>query len=488
MESLLLSIAAGIVGVLLAGLALDTLKVALPEILITTMPNVSELGVDSSTLQFTLAAAVLTTLLFGLLPAWRAARPRLQDGLKEGASMGGSRGMRRLRTALAVAEVALATLLLITAALLVRSYSRLQAVSPGFAAEGLLTMALTLPEDRYPTPERRRQFYNDALARIASLPGVASAAFVNVLPFSTYDRGIQLTVDGEAAPQAGREPQTALRVVTPEYFGTMDIPVRSGRAFDARDGEQSERVAVVNGTFARRYLGGGEVVGRRIRFGGVEATGPWIAIVGSVGDVHHSDVTQPPSPELYVPLSQAVGTTMMMLAVRVDSGRPEDMIEPVRSRILEIDPQQPVYHVKTMKRLVEDALLPRSTAAGVLGVFSVVALVLSVIGVYGVISYSVTQQMAEFGIRLALGATPRQLAVAVMRRSAWTLLAGAAIGIAGATALSGLMANLLYGVNGLDPATYAGASGVLIVLGLLACLLPAWRAASAEPLAALRTE
>jgi hypothetical protein len=258
--------------------------------------------------------------------------------------------------------------------------------------------------------------------------------------------------------------------------------------FDGRDGEQSERVAVVNGTFAGRYLGGGEIVGRRIRFGGVEDTGPWITIVGTVGDVHHSDVTQSPSPELYVPLSQAAGTTMMMLAVRVDRGRPEDMIQPVRARILEVDPQQPVYHVKTMKRLVEDALLPRSTAAGVLGVFSVVALLLSVIGVYGVISYGVTQQMAEFGVRLALGATPRQLAGAVMRRSVWTLLAGAAIGIAGATALSGLMANLLYGVNGRDPATYAGASGLLILLGLLACLPPAWRAASAKPLAALRTE
>ena len=487
-ESLLLSIAAAIVGVLLAKVALDALTGALPEMVATTVPNIGDLAVDGATLQFTLAAAVLTTLLFGLLPAWRAARPRLQDGLKEGASTGGSRGTRRLRTALAIGEVALATLLLITAALLVRSYSRLQTVSPGFTADGLLTMAMTLPEDRYPTPERRRQFYNEAVARVVQLPGISSASFVNVLPFSTYDRGMRLVVDGAAVPQAGREPQTALRVITPGYFDTMDIPVQRGRAFDARDGEQSERVAIVNAAFARRYLGEGEAVGRRVRFGDVHSTGPWITIVGRVGDVHHAAVTQAPSPELYVPLSQAAGTTMMMLAVRVEAGRPEDMIPSVRSRILEVDPQQPVYHVKTMRRLVDDSMLPGSTAAGVLSVFSLVALVLAVIGVYGVVSYGVTQQMAEFGVRLALGATPRQLGIAVMRRSAWTLLAGATLGIIGAAALSGVMANLLYGVSGLDPATYAGASGVLVALGLLACLVPAWRAASAEPLAALRAE
>ena len=488
-ESLLLAACGGALGVVLARTSMQWLKSSLPELVLTTVPNVAEIGIDARTLAFALATTVLATLAVGILPALRGSRPGPQAGLKEGSSGGGSRGARRLRTSVVIAEIALATLLVITASLLVRGYARLHRVDPGFSAEGLLTMALTLPGDKYSTPERRRQFYERSLERIGQLPAVDSAAFVNVLPFSTYDRGMTFVVEGQPLPAAGREPNTSLRITTPGYLSTMKIPLREGRLFDGRDTSSSPPlVAVVNNAFSQRFLNGASALNRRVRFGGRDDDGPWITIVGTIGDVHHADLTQPPSPELYVPLSQAAGTTMMMLAVRVNGGRPEDLVAPVRAAIMDIDPSQPVYHVKPMSRLMADSVLPRSMAATVVGTFSVVALVLSIVGVYGVVSYAVTQQMPEFGIRLAIGATPRSLIGMVMRRSARIMVAGVTIGAAASAAAAGLLENLLYGVSGLDPATYAMSVVVLMTSGLAACLFPAWRASSAEPLAALRAE
>jgi putative ABC transport system permease protein len=332
-ESLLLSIIGGAMGVAAARVGLDALRASLPELILMTSPNIDELGVDNVTLLFTIGVAVLATLLFGAVPAFRSARPAGPESLKEGASAGGSRGTRRLRTALVISEVALATVLAVGSALLVRSYTRLQHVSPGFEPGGLLTMAMTLPEDRYPTPQHRRQFYDEAVQRLTSLRGVRSAGFVNVLPFSTYYRSTRVIVEGAPLPEPGREPRTDSRVATPDYFTTMRIPFRTGRGFGARDGESAPRVAIVNETFVRRFLGNGRAEGRRVRLGAVSDDVAWIEIVGTVGDVHHGDVAEAPSPELYVPLSQSVGTTMMMLAVRVDH-RPEDMIASVRGRIL----------------------------------------------------------------------------------------------------------------------------------------------------------
>ena len=487
-ESFVLACCGALGGLALAYLALEALKGALPEMLLLTVPNVLELGIDAATLAFTMVTVVISTLTFGVLPAWRAARPASHEGLKEGASAGGSRATRRLRTTLVVGEVAMATLLVIVAALLAGSYERLQRVRPGFTPQGLMTMALTLPTDRYPTPERRRQFYDAVVERVQNLPGVEGAAFVNVLPFSTYDRGMSFVVDGAPLPQAGREPSTALRIATGHYFTTMQIPLRSGRSFDARDGESSARVAVVNETFARQFLNGGPVEGRRIRFGSVADEGPWIEIVGTIGDVHHSDVSRAPSPELYVPLSQANGTALMMLAVRT-AGRPEDLTASLRSAIHDVDPQQPVFHVKPMQRLVDDSLLAQSSATAFIGGFSVIALLLALVGVWGVVSYGVTQQMPEFGVRLALGATPAALVRLVVRQTAVMAAAGIAIGVSAAAAAGGVLEKLLlYGVSGRDLPTYVCVVIALFALALLASVVPARRAASAEPLRALRAE
>jgi putative ABC transport system permease protein len=486
-ESLLLAAVGGAVGVALAMASLDWLKRSLPELVLTTVPNVNDIGVDAQTLAFALIATIGATVAVGLLPALRASRPRPQVALKERSSAGGSRAARRLRTTVVIAEIAFATLLVITATLLVRGYASLQRVDPGFSPEGVLTMAVTLPADRYGTAERRRQFYEQSLERIERLPSVESAAFVNVLPFSTYDRRARFVIDGQPLPPTGQEPFAALRVATPGYLSTMKVPFHEGRQFGRVDTSISPLVAIANEAFSRRYLNGASALNHRVRFAGSDEA-PWITIVGTIGDVHHEGLTQPPSPELYVPLSQAAGTTMMMLAVRVNGAPPEALVAPVRAAIMDVDPLQPVYHVKPMTRLMADSLLPRSMAAAVVGTFSVVALILSVVGVYGVVSYAVTQQMTEFGIRLAIGATPRELMAMVMRRSALIMLAGVVIGAAAAMAAAGVLQSLLYGVSGLDPATYATSVLVLMTIGLGACLLPAWRASSAEPVAALRAE
>ena len=486
-EALMLAAAGAAAGVVLARLALDALRGALPEMLLATVPNIQELGVDGATLAVTLIVALATSVLFGMVPAWRAARPRTPDALKEGAASGGSRETRRLRTTLVVAEVALATVLVLGAGLLARSYSSLLSVSPGFAAANLLTMATTLPADRYPDPERRRLFYEAVLDRVSHLPGVTGAAFVNVLPFSTYERRTAFVVDGAPVPSREQETSSSLRIATPGYFETMEIPLHAGRRLTRQDTSDSQPVAVVNAALARRYFGSDSPLGRRLRLGDLQSATPWLTIVGVIGNVHHSQLTTAPDAEIYVPLRQATSTTMMMLAVRTQ-GRPDDLVESVRAEVLAVDPSQPVYHVKPMARLLADSMLPQMTSAMLMGGFSALALLLALVGIYGVISYAVTQQMPEFGLRLALGATPAGLVRLVVGRGAATVLGGIAIGTAAALAASGVLESLLFGVTPVDPLTYAAGIAAFTALGLAACVIPALRASSAEPLAALRRE
>jgi putative ABC transport system permease protein len=484
-EALLLALAGGAAGCLLAMLVLSGLRASLPEFLVTTQPYIEEIGVDDTTFGYTLIITLLTSVVFGLLPAWRATREQLQDGLRESASTGGSVGTRRLRTGLVVAEVALSTLLLIGAGLLVRSYNGVQHVNPGFDPAGVLTMTMTLPDDTYRETHQRRQFYNEAIDRLERLGGVRSAGFVNVLPFSTYDGGTRLTVDGAATPEPGREPSASYRIASPRYHAAMRIPLTEGRFFDSRDSGEGEPVALVNQTLARRYLGGQSAVGRRVRLDNA-ADAPWLTIVGVIGDVHHSALTDDPDPEVHVPLAQ-VPVAMMMLAIRSET-RPEDLSRAVRAEIQAIDPALPVYHVKTLETLVDESMLTRSTSMAVMALFSALALVLAAVGIYGVVAYGVSQQTREFGVRLALGATPRDLRRLVLRSGMLMVGAGMVFGLAGALGLSRLMANALYGVSPADPLTYLSVVGLLAVTSLIACGVPAWRASTRQPAGALRSD
>ena len=484
-EGMLLALAGGAAGSLLAMLVLSGLRASLPEILLTSQPYIEEIGIDGTTFGYTLIISLLTAVVFGLLPAWRASREQLQDGLRESASTGGSLGTRRLRTGLVVVEVTLSTLLLIGAGLLVRSYSGVKRINPGFDPAGVLTMTMTLPDVKYRETYQRRQFYDEAIDRLERLGGVRSAGFVNVLPFSTYDGGTRLTVDGAPTPELGREPSASYRIASPRYHATMRIPLIEGRFFDSRDSAEGAPVALVNQTLARRYLGGQSAVGRRVKLGS-DADAPWLTIVGVIGDVHHSALTDDPDPEVYVPLAQTP-VAMMMLAIRSET-RPEDLSSAVRAEIQAMDPAQPVYHVRTLEALVDDSMLIRSTSAAVMTLFSAVALVLAAVGVYGVVAYGVSQQRREFGVRLALGATPGGLLRLVLRSGMLMVGAGMVFGMAGALSLSRLLANALYGVSPADPLTYVSVVGLLAVISLIACGVPAWRASTTQPAGALRSD
>ncbi|MGE0862736.1 MAG: ABC transporter permease [Vicinamibacterales bacterium] len=487
-EGVLLAIAGGACGVALSVLALDGIRALLPEMLLTTVPNINELGVDRATLGYTLAVSLLTSAIFGVLPTWRASRDRFEGALEESASAGGSRATRRLRSTLVVGEVALATILLVSAGLLARSYGALQRVSPGFEAAGVLTMAMTLPDYKYEDADARRRFFDQLIDRVGQLPGVSSAGLVNVLPFSTYNRGTRLTVAGAPVPEPGREPSVSYRVASAGYHRTMGIPLVSGRLFDGRELPSGDRVVIVNQALAGRYLCPAEAscaeaaLGRRIRLGGRNA--PWQTVVGVVGDVHHDTLTEAPDPEVYVPMSQAPAS-MMMLAART-TARPGDLVAPIRAAVLAIDPAQPIYHVKPLETLVSESTMPAQTSAQLVTLFSALALVLAAVGIYGVLAYGVSQQTREFGVRMALGATPRDVLRQVLRHGGTLVALGIACGLAAALGVTRLLAGVLVGVSPSDPVTYLAAASLLAAIGLAACAVPAWRASATEPVTALR--
>jgi putative ABC transport system permease protein len=485
-ESLLLAAAGCGLGLVFAGWALRVLRTSLPELLIATMPNVMELGVDRATLAFSAALAVVCTAFFGAGPAIRMVRTDLQASLKSGGQGTPAPRHQRMRAALMVGEVAISLILLVAAGLLVRTFNGLQHVDTGFNPNRVLTMMTSLPDYRYADAPAQRRFFEAALERIARVPGVTSAAFVNTLPFSTYNDSTRYVVEEGTPPEPGREPATDSRLITADYFKTLEIPVVAGRPFDGRDRDTTARVAIVNRTLARQAFGGSDPIGKRIHLGRRDSGSPWLTIVGVVGDVRHSEVTGPSSPEIYRLLAQDP-QAMMMLAVRV-SGDEHALTDHVRAAIAAVDPTQPVYHVKTLKRLVGDALLPSAAAMSMMTFFGVLALLLATIGIYGVISYAVSQQTREFGLRLALGASPGDVLQLVFRRALSLVLAGTALGVLGALAVTRLLGGILYGVTPADVTTYLTVASGLILVGGLACFLPALRAMRVDPVVVLRTD
>ena len=484
-ESLLLALGGAMLGAAIAVGALRILHSAMPEMIVTTLPNLDALGLDAATLGFTIALCFATTLLFGVVPAWRAARTMVTDSLRSSSGLGGAIGTRRLRTALVVLEVALSTVLLVTAALLVQSYQRQQRLDPGFNPQSVLTMTIALPDYRYAEPDAQRRFFAEAAERVARVPGVRSAGFVNVLPFSTYNRGVNFVVEGRPAPEPGREPHADLRIVTPDYLRAMQIRVVRGRALDASDRQDTRMVALVNEKLARQLFPGDDPTLHHVRIGsGTSATS--FAIVGVVADVQHEQLTGKPSAEIY--FSQAQWPVdMMMLAARVQ-GDADQLTREIRAQIAAIDPGQPVFHVKTLQRLVDDSLILPTTSAAMMSLFSVLAVILAAVGIYGVVAYAVGQQTREIGVRVALGARPGDVARLVLRSGLAPVVIGILLGIAGALGASRLIGNVLYGVTPADPPTYFASGIVLVAVGVLACAAPAWRASRVEPMQALRID
>jgi putative ABC transport system permease protein len=482
-ESMLLSFTAGGLGVLLALWSTDAMKLMIPRNMMTV--GLDDFGISGPVLWFTLGLCVATSLLFGLLPALQATRLNLSDALKAGGRPATStRARRRLRGALVVAEVALSVVLLAGAGLMVRTLVELYSVSPGFRAENLLTAGVVVPRSRYGDDARIAQFYQNALARVRSIPGVLGAAAVSHLPLSGQDSRTGVAPDGtERRPD---EPPRRMhhRQVSVGYFETMGIPLLEGRLLNEFDSADSKRVMVINQAAARRFWGEQSAVGHFVVVGGREET-RW-EIVGVVGNTRHWGLGREANPEMYIPIAKQP-TPFMTLVVRT-AGDPLGFTASVREQIRAMDAQLPISAPLAGADLIAQSESQRSFFLTLMAAFAGLALLLAGLGIYAVMAYNVAQRRQEFGVRLALGAQGRDIRGMVIGEGARLALAGVLLGTAGALALTHLLKNLLYEVTATDPMTFAAVPVVLALVAFAACALPARRAAKVDPMVALRYE
>ncbi|MDQ3817763.1 MAG: ABC transporter permease [Acidobacteriota bacterium] len=481
-ESVLLAGLGGVLGLLLALWGVDLLVSFTPPNLLALQHT----GVSLPVLGFTLGVSLLTGIIFGLVPALEVSRPNLNESLKEsGKSATGSPRASRLRNLLVMGEVALGVVLLVAAGLMIKSLLRLNAVNPGFSAENLLTMRVQLPRANYREDYKRIAFFKQAVERIQALPGVRSAGAISYLPFTGLNAGTDFTIEGRPAPEAGEKPITDVSVVDENYFRTMKIPVVMGRTFNAQEETEGRQVAVINETMARTFWPNESPIGKRIL---VNMTDPMVPteIIGVVGDVKHTSLDSEVKPTVYWPHPQlAYGA--MSLVIRTDND-PLSLATAVEREIQAIDKDQPVSDVRTMQQWLAEASARARFSTLLLTLFASLALILAAVGLYGVMSYMVVQRTHEIGIRMALGARTGDVLKLVVRQGIMMSLAGVAIGLVAAFALTRLMSSLLYQVSATDPSTFAAISIFFIAVALLASYIPARRATRVDPMVALRYE
>ncbi len=479
-ESLLLATLSGLCGLLLARWGIAALLKMNP----ADLPRLQEITVDARALSFMLGVSMLAVLLFGLAPALQASGIDFQESLKEGCH-GSSGGRQRTRKLLVVAEVAMSLLLLAGAGLMIRSFLRLMHVDPGFSPDHVLTMWVELPASKYPERLQRQAFFRQALERIRALPGVSSAGAVGELPLSGAVRSATFTIEGRPTVSNEAPPHSDIRTITPGYFQTMKIPLLKGRDFTEQDDSNGRLVAMIDETLAQLYWPGEDPVGKRLELQ-FAAEPLWMEIVGVVGRIKHRGLDAEYKGQIFYPAAQR-GTLGMNLVTRTTID-PLSLVSAVRGAIREVDPEQPIYRVMTMEQVVADAVArPRLTML-LLGVFAALALTLAAVGIYGVIAYSVSQRTHEIGIRLALGAQAADVLRLIIRQVMGLVSAGVGIGLAGALSLTRLMKTLLFGVSATDPLTFTVITLLLALVALLACWLPARRAAQVDPIVALRNE
>lgn len=480
-ESLLLAVVGGSLGSLLAMWGVDLLVALSPE----NLPLVKEVTIDWRVLVFTLFVSLLTGVLFGFAPALASSKPNLTETLKEGSKGSAGVGRQRLRSLLVISEVALSLVLLIGAGLFIKSFLRLLQVDPGFSSTNVLTMQLAVPMMKYPKEQQRVTFFQQLTQRIESLPGVQAAGTVSELPLSDQDNDTFFTIEGKPAVAFGSlENDANFRIVSPDYFHAIGIPLIKGRAFAERDSTDAPKVIVVNEAFARRYLPGEDAIGKRLT---VDFGKPWTGeIAGIVGSVRHSSLAREPDAEMYVSYAQAA-IPKVNLAVRAVTD-PTMLTSAIRNEVRALDKDLPIYNVETMQqRVSESAAQPRFRTL-LLGIFALVALLLASVGIYGVISYSVTQRTHEIGIRMALGARTGDVLRLIVGQGMLLALIGVGIGLIGAFALTRIIASQLYNVSATDPITFACVALLLAGVALLACYIPARRAMKVDPMVALRHE
>jgi putative ABC transport system permease protein len=479
-ESLALSLAGGGLGLLLPLWGINPLVSLVP----ASMHGAQDIRIDGLVLGFTLAVSLLTGLVFGLVPALQATKSDLNESLKEG-GRGGTAGAHRsrARSLLVVSEIALSLVLLIGAGLMIKSFVRLEQVNPGFDTRNVLTMRLSLPAAQYPDARRRAAFYQQAAERLGSIPGAQSAAAISRLPLTPGNSSRGLLIEGYSNDGTVNAPGADYRVISPDYFGTMGIPITSGRDFTDRDTGDAPAVVIINETMARRYWPGEDALGKRIR---INSTDPWMEIVGVAGDVKHFGLDSQSRPEFYAPYLKDPWP-FMTFVVRSTSDT-KSMAGAMRNEVWAIDKDLPVPDIKPMDELLSVSIARRRFNMTLLGLFAAVALVLAAVGIYGVMSYSVTQRTHEIGIRMALGATQSNVMKLVVGQGVRLALIGVGIGLAGALALTRVLASLLFEVSTTDPVTFAIVSVLLTGVALAACFVPARRASKVDPMVALRYE
>ena len=498
-ESLILALLGGIPGLLLSQWAIDGLLKFNPAVL----PRAGEIKTDIAVLGFTFLMALLTGLLFGLAPAWQAGRTDPHLALKD-AGRGIAGGKARFRNALIITEVALTLVLLVGAGLLMRSFSQLLRVNPGFNYEGLLTFIVTLPEQKYPQLGPQMQFFQKLQERLSALPGVTQVAYSSGLPLGNNGWQTSFTIEGRPIPPPNETPSMEMTIVSSGYFETMKISLREGRWFDARDNREHLRgrdlsqlkpdrqlmaglnSIVIDEEFARRHWPNESAVGKRIRLG-TRPDDPLLTILGVVGRVKVDGLREETNRvQAYLPYLQGtVPNVFVTLRTSVD---PTSLTNAAREAVVQIDPLQPIYEVNTMEKLRTDTIAPDRLNLLLLSSFAGLALVLALIGLYGVMSYAVTQRTQEMGLRMALGAQVGDVLRLVIGHGMKLVLLGIGLGVVLSFALTRLMERLLFGVSATDPLTFIVIVSLLIFVALLACWLPARRAMKVDPMMALRCE
>ena len=482
-ESVVLSLVGAILGVVLAGVGVSVLSTMAAQ----SFPRLADTSIDGTALAFTIAVAIATGVLFGLVPAFQSARSSTQDALKEGSqATTAGRSRFHLRRVLVAAEVALSLLLLVGAGLLIKSFMRLQGVDGGFDPSGVLTMRIVVPSARYSQPDQVRNFYREVLRRVSALPGVTKVGASNGIPLSGSGGSGTTTIDNPAFPDDRGTPEADQRTVTPGYFEAMGMTLLAGRMFDERDGETGQPVAIIDETMARTFWPNDDPIGKRIKRGGRQGTQPWLTIVGVMRHVRYRTLEEPSRVQLYIPHAQAPATGMS-LAIKATLD-PRTLSSAIQREVIAVDREQPVWSIRTMDELMATSVMRRQLIMTLLTLFAGIALTLAAVGIYGVISYWVTQRSHEIGIRVAIGASRLDVLKMVLGQSMSVVLIGVGIGLAGAVALTRLMKTLLYNVSTTDAATFAGYSVALILVGLLSSYLPARRATRIDPVAMLRQQ
>ena len=480
-ESVLLALAGGVVGLLLATWGTELLIAYGP----ADVPRLHEVAIDRYVLAFTFGMATLTGLLFGLVPAIQASRPDPGNMLKE-TGRGLSHGARnRVRSALIVSEVALSLMLLAGAGLLINSFWRLLHTDAGFDPRSVLALDIPLNRATYTKPEQRSAAFQQLIQRMKNVPGVRDAAVVSNVPLTDFDVEVSFQIEGRAPYKPGEEAVADYTVASGDYFRTMDIALLRGRVFTDADAANSPQVAVVSNAFAKQYFPNDDAIGKRIILDGDDKTPR--EIIGVVGDVRRKGLDVAVQPEMYFSYLQKPERRMNVV-LRTEAPDASQLTQPARAEVKAFNPAQIIWRVQTLEQLLGTSVAPRKFNMMLLAIFASVALILAAIGLYGVMSYSVSWQTHEIGIRMALGASRRDVLRLVVRQGMKMTLLGLALGLVGAFFVSRVLIGMLYGISPTDPLTFTGVSIVLLVVALLACLLPARKATRVDPIVALRAE